>query len=164
MQQQGDEHAAIVLAPRCAEALDQQFLKARLREGRRLSLLDLGQALAPYAVPGFGGRGICSPGVAEEGAAPTILIGRLIRLPVKGAPRIARIHLGRLGAHFAQPIEEVGQVGDDVAGVLGRARRPTQAARVESRLTVEGAGVEPLSEVLEQAIGVALGRVGLEVL
>ena len=40
--------------------------------------------------------------------------------------------LGRLGAHLAQPVEEVSQVGDDVAGVLWRARRPAQAAGVES--------------------------------
>jgi hypothetical protein len=102
--------------------------------------------------------------VAKEGLAASVLVSSLVGLPVKGTSRISRIQPGRLGAHFAEPIEEVGQLGDDVRGILRRAWRPAQAAGVEPGLPVEGPGVEPLGEVLEQTIGVALGWIRLEVL
>lgn len=118
---------------------------------------------APDAVPGLGGGGVRRPGVPEEGLAAPVLVGRLVGLPVKRASRIAGIDLRCLRTHLAQPVEEVGQVGNDVAGVLRRTRRPAQAAWVESRLAVEGSGVKPLGKVLEQAVGIALGGVRLEV-
>ncbi|WP_231649528.1 hypothetical protein [Ralstonia syzygii] len=100
----------------------------------------------------------------KEGLVALELVGGLVSLPVEGAARIARIHLGRFGTHLAEPVEEVRQVSDDVRGVQRRARRPAQATRVEASLSVEGSGVEPLGEVLEQSVGVALGGVGLQVL
>ncbi|KVQ94696.1 hypothetical protein WK64_23260 [Burkholderia ubonensis] len=43
MQQQCEEHAAIVVAPRRAESLDQEVLETLLREGRRFALSTLGK-------------------------------------------------------------------------------------------------------------------------
>jgi len=163
VQQQRDEHATVVLASSCMESLGKQFLETLFREGWRFTLLNSRQALAPDTVPGLGGGSVSRPGVPEEGLAAPVLVGGFIGLAVEGAARVARVHLGRLGTHLAEPVKEVGQVGDDVRSILRRARRPAKATGVQTGRTVEGAGVQPLGEVLEQTVGVALARVGLQV-
>ncbi|CAK9188620.1 unnamed protein product, partial [Ilex paraguariensis] len=145
------------------ESLGKQFLETLFREGWRFTLLNSRQALAPDTVPGLGGGSVSRPGVPEEGLAAPVLVGGFIGLAVEGAARVARVHLGRLGTHLAEPVKEVGQVGDDVRSILRRARRPAKATGVQTGRTVEGAGVQPLGEVLEQTVGVALARVGLQV-
>lgn len=54
MQQQGDEHATIILASACAEPLNQKLLEALFWKGRRLASFNLGQALPSNSMSGLG--------------------------------------------------------------------------------------------------------------
>ncbi|MNP37875.1 hypothetical protein D3C76_1313500 [compost metagenome] len=93
VQQQCDEHAAIVVAPGRTESLDQQFFETLFRESRRLARFYPRQASTSYTVPDLGGGYVCRPGVSKECLAASVLVGRLVGLSVERSPRIAWVHL-----------------------------------------------------------------------
>jgi len=101
--------------------------------------------------------------VSEQGLAAPELVANFVDLPVKSTARVARVHLCCLWSHLNEPIKKISQLVDDVEGILRRAGLPAQAAGVYPGLAIERAGVESLGEILEQAIGVPIRRIGMQV-
>jgi len=108
VQQQCNEHTAIVVPSGRAESLDNQFLEALVWESWRLTLFDLGWAATSHTVPGSGSGCVRRPRVSQKCLAPPVLVRGLICLPVEGAASVAGIYLRGGRPRFSKPIEEVG--------------------------------------------------------
>ena len=163
VQKQRDKDVAKVQATSNLEALSQQFHESLIRELRGLRLLDLRSTLVTNKVSAGRVGSVRCPCVAQKGPVASIFVRRLVCHPVERVAGVAWIDLCRRRSDLAQPTEKPGQVVDDVRAILRPESAPAETARVDARAPVEGSGVQPLSEVLEQPIGVAFRRVALEV-
>src|SRR5260370_31022717 len=163
MKQERNEHVAIVIPSCHIEARRQQIHEPLFRICGGLASLDSRQALRPNPVSLQLWRGVVCPGVPEKRPVAPKLISRFVSYAVISPAGIARIHLRYCRAHSAKPVEEVSEVGDDVARILCRTRLPAKPARVQTGVPVKGPGIEPLREILKQVATVALGRIALKI-
>jgi hypothetical protein len=99
----------------------------------------------------------------EKRLASAVLVSGFIGLSIEGPSGISWIDRRRFGTDLPQPIEEVGQVGNDARGVVGRTGQPAKPGGVNSGLAIEGARVQALCEILKQTMGIAFSRIDLKV-
>ena len=95
-------------------------------------MLYLGKAPTSDAMSGCVGICISGPSMAKKCLVALVLVGCLVSLPVESSTCIAWVQLGCLGTRFTEPVEEVGQMSDDLASIFRRVWGPTKVARIEA--------------------------------